>query len=84
MKPDWNDGLCREILNNGSPSGITIWVYHFSSFVAGAGPVLSEGNRGGGGENTGGGLTGGTMPGQNLLGGGGGGSGCFISTLMKE
>ena len=53
--PEWNDGLSWEILDNGSPSGITIKVYHFSSFTAGTTPgsppstFSAEGGGGGGG-----------------------------------
>jgi hypothetical protein len=37
--PDWNDGTARDVLNNGSPSGITIWVRHFSAMSAAEPPA---------------------------------------------
>jgi hypothetical protein len=67
--PGWNDGLSRSILNNGNPSGITIWARHFSGFIAGSDVP-------GGGEGKAA-ATAGSGSGD----GGGGGGGCFISTI---
>ncbi len=76
----WNNGSSLQAVNNGSPSGIIIWVRHFSGFIAGSAPPGGGGGTGGG---TGGGGGGGGTDSTGMTGGGaGGGGGCFISTLV--
>ena len=39
--PDWNEGISKEVLNNGNPSGITIWSYRSGTFMVGTPPTTS-------------------------------------------
>jgi hypothetical protein len=79
----WNNGLSKNTISNDSLSGITIWVYHFSGFIAGIGSVPSDGSSdalGSAGNINGTPATGGLSFWSK---GGDGGDGCFINTLMK-
>jgi hypothetical protein len=66
--PDWNDGLAREVLSDGDPSGITIWVLHFSSISAGEASLAAASDAA-------------TDLGLTPVDGGGGA--CFISTVLS-
>jgi hypothetical protein len=66
--PDWNDGAAREVLSDGDPSGVTIWVRHFSSISAGESSLAAASDAA-------------TDLGLSPVDGGGGA--CFISTVSS-